>query len=74
MHSLQNQASGFLVSAATTLILHGTTNLLQTVKSYINSKDFLSQLVTFGTNLSSQQELLKICPSLVLVEAGGAIA
>lgn len=64
MHSLQNQASGLLVSAATTLplILHGTANLFQTAKSYINGKDFLSQLVTFGTNLSPQQELLKICP------------
>lgn len=63
MHSLQNQASGLLVSAATTLplILHGTANLSQTAKSYINSKDFLLlvswlvtypyQLVTFGTNL-----------------------
>lgn len=76
MHSLQNQASGLLVSAATTLplILHGTANLFQTAKSYINGKDFLSQLVTFGTNLSPQQELLKICPRLVLVEADGAIA
>lgn len=74
MHSLQNQASGLLVSAATTLplILHGTANLFQTAKSYINSKDFLLlvswlvtypyQLVTFGTNLCPSKNSWKYAP------------